>query len=79
MNLNLIPQFVLKFLINILLSKDINPNRFFMGKKHGVWFDLSAHLAIHNDVIARGWAEAVYSIFNYVSQHKLRKKIYNIV
>ena len=22
-----------------------------MGKKHGVWFDLSAHLAIHNDVI----------------------------
>lgn len=32
--------------------------------------------AICNGAVARGWAEAVYSIFKYVNEHKLKKKIY---
>lgn len=41
-----------------------------MGKKHGVWFDLAAHLAIHKDVLNKfSWlsksTENKYSIMNF--------------
>lgn len=44
-----------------------------MGKKHGVWFDLSTHLAIHTDVIKKfSWliksGEQVYNLERFHSK-----------
>ena len=53
-----------------------------MGQKHGVWFDLSTHLAIHNDVIKKfswliqsGDTEYKISNLNEKGQDKVKHSI----